>query len=76
MLWSVYLIYMGAVEFTKVSTGARVPSAKVRAKVTADGVKAVGHPGVLDIRAARNFSRFAPLPGAAHFSRFARNTDS
>ena len=35
------------------------------------------HPGLVDIiRAARNFSRFAPPPGAAHFSRFARATDS
>ena len=33
------------------------------------------HPGLVDIRAARNFSRFAPPPGAAHFSRFARATD-
>ena len=46
----------------------------IEAKTTIEA-KYPSHPGLVDIRAARNFSRFAPPPGAAHFSIFARATD-
>ena len=34
------------------------------------GIRLLDHPGVLDVRGRRDFSRFDPRPGRPHFSKF------